>query len=537
MDFDDKFIGHQLIHREASLRDRRKRFVEKADAGEYFSKLVASSHHDSFSRLSTQWKEHSTQWKEHRRTYTRDRLNEKLQQFHCTFTGTTASSLFWHLYCYETSLQSLTQQLDAIIKSAESIKPNAATTIFCWWRRRQLKCYFRQQQVRRIAANTIFCWWRRRQLNNYFRPHKYARVIQNCLRRHFHKVRRVKTTHAATTIQVWRRYIVKRRKQIKLAAAELSHSFRDRGKPLSQQSKIGRRTRYRRKKRAEAQRHSTRSRPSRQRGLPRVRPPHNNRQQPTQPVDNKGSVLSNALHSRRELSRRGNVSGQEALHNQLELSSRGNVSGKALHNHSGSSSSSGIAVHNDSSTRRTSRRRRRRRKKCNASGLLKHGAVSVRDVFRLQLQQAAPGDRTILINLLFEVLKEAVDSLSITNTSHHHLPDELMHHPSSNQQSSHSSPSSKSDESPSLSVTVDCPSSSTHVELPTLPTQTGPPPSISSPEDLQSHSSSTLVENPSPPSTTVLVDLPLSSTTITEETSTRRKQPTTYLQALIGTTT
>ena len=499
---DDKVV--QLLHRDGYFVDRCNRFAAKANAGEYFSKLVDGPH-DSFSRLCTQWKVH-------RRTYTREILDEHLQKYHCNSSMTNMGSLIWYMKCFEESLQSLTQQLDAIIKSAESIKPNAATTIFCWWRRRQL--------------------------NNYFRPHQYARVIQNCLRRHLHKVRRVKTTHAATTIQVWRRYIVKRRKQIKLAAAELSHPFRDRVKPLSQQSKPGRRTRYRGKKRKEAQRLSKRNRLSRKRGLPRGRHPNQACQQPTQPVDNKGIVLSNALHSRRELSRRGNVSGQEALHNQSELSSRENVSGKALHNHSGSSSStSGVAVNNDSSTRRKSRRRRRRRKKCNASGLLKHGAVSVRDVFRLQLQQAAPGDRTILINLLFEVLKEAVDSISITNTSHHQLPDELMHHPSSNQQSSHSSPSSESVESPSLSVTVDCPSSSTHVELPTLPTQTEPPPSISSPEDLQSHSSSTLVENPSPPSTTVLVDLPLSSTNITEETSTRRKQPTTYLQALIGTTT
>ena len=117
---DDKVV--QLLHGDGYFVDRCNRFAAKANAGEYFPKLVDGPH-DSFSRLCTQWKVH-------RRTYTREILDEHLQKYHCNSSMTNMGSLIWYMKCFEESLQSLTQQLDAIIKSAESIKPNAATTIF-----------------------------------------------------------------------------------------------------------------------------------------------------------------------------------------------------------------------------------------------------------------------------------------------------------------------------------------------------------------------------------------------------------------------
>jgi len=575
----------QLIHRDDFFRDRGSRFMLKAKAGEFHS-----TPHEC-NKLGADADRLRAAWTAHHREFSPKQLTKLLQQYQqsvgvservstveerggslrqecqqirkslcavaakleaTTLNLNHALLLRTYMLLFEHSLNALSQQLDVLIKYAESIKPDAATTICCWWRRR--RC---------------------------FRQHRSASFIQQWLRPILHQIR-VRNYHAATSIQVWRRYIVNRRKKAKLAAAALSCAFRERGQPLPPRS---RRTRYRQKQRAEGKRRSKRYRPSRKSGQQRGRPPNSVQQQTSQSsVQRREIVLGKAHHIQCDLSSRGNSIGK-ALHLNNRVSScRGNDIGKALTDSITVSSSRGeldkpsTHRHLDptSSDENKPRRRRRRRKTRNPSGIGKRGGVSaskchtqganysppasklprkseLRDMFRLQFQQAAPDDRSLLINLMFEVLKEAVESLHHPRPSPP-VPEELIEEPSSVCSSTSdngdpsvpssssslvepssltfcSSLSSESDASSSTSV-VDSQSSSTSASHLSVANKSG----SSTPfllEVLRSPSSHKSVDTPPPSSTTLLVESQPSSSAITEEITDRRQQLN-YLQALLG---
>eukprot|EP00984_Skeletonema_dohrnii_P015979 scaffold7006_cov140-Skeletonema_dohrnii-CCMP3373.AAC.1 len=285
--------------------------------------------------------------------------------------GMPSQSIVKYMETYQQRLASLKRKLDRIIKIAESLKPRAATVIASWWRRRQLEMH--RARIHRSAF--VLQQWIRSIL---------PRVrVQSVQIQRAAAVRLVQTTYAATSIQVWRRYIVNRRKQAQLAAAALSCAFRERGQPLPPRS---RRTRYRQKQRAEGKRRSKRYRPSRKRGQQRGRPPNTVQQQTSQPsVERRENVLGKAHHIQRDLSSRGNSIGK-ALHlnNSNSVSScRGNDIGKALTDSIVSSSRGELDKpstrrHLDptSSAENKPRRRRCRRKTRNPSGFGKSGGVS-----------------------------------------------------------------------------------------------------------------------------------------------------------------
>eukprot|EP00985_Skeletonema_marinoi_P019073 scaffold10824_cov90-Skeletonema_marinoi.AAC.2 len=484
--------------------------------------------------------------------------------------GMPSQSIVKYMETYQQRLASLKRKLDRIIKIAESLKPRAATVIAIWWRRRQLDMH----RARRHRSATVLQQWIRSIL---------PRVrVQSVQIQRAAAVRLMQTTYAATSIQVWRRYIVNRRKKAQLAAAALSCAFRERGQPLPPRS---RHTRYRQKQRAEGKRRSKRYRPSRKSGQQRGRPPNSVPQQTSQSsVQRREIVLVKAHHIQRDLSSRGNSIGK-ALHLNNRVSScRGNDIGKALPDSIVSPSSRGeldkpsTHRHLDptSSDENKSRRRRRRRKTRNPSGIGKRGGVSaskchtqganysppasklprkseLRDMFRLQYKQAAPDDRSLLINLMFEVLKEEVESLHHPRPSPP-VPEELIEEPSSVCSSTYvngdppvplsssslvepssltfcSSPSSESDASSSTSV-VDSLPSSTSVSHLSVATKAGSSPPFLL-EVLRSPSSHKSVDTPPPSSTTLLVESLPSSSAITEEITDRRQQLN-YLQALLG---
>eukprot|EP00984_Skeletonema_dohrnii_P029033 scaffold19334_cov157-Skeletonema_dohrnii-CCMP3373.AAC.1 len=422
----------QLIHRNNFFRDRGNRFMLKGKAGEFHSIPHGCNKVDAGAdRLHAAWNAH-------RRKYYPKELTKLLQQYQQSLGASERVStveerggslrqecqqirkslcavaekldatlnlshellLRTYMHRFEHSLKALSEQLDVLIKCAASIKPNAATTICCWWRRR--RC---------------------------FRQHRSASSIQQWLRPILHQIR-VRNYHAAASIQIWRRFIVNSRKKATLAAAALSCAFRERGQALPPRS---RRTRYRQKQRAEGKRRSKRYRPSRKRGQQRGRPPDSVQQQ-TSPssVERRENVLGKAHHIQRDLSSRGNSIGK-ALHLNNSVSScRGNDIGKALTDSIVSGSRGELDKpstrrHLDptSSDENNPRRRRRRRKTRNPSGIGKGGGVSaskchtqganysppasqlprkseLRDMFRSQFQQAAPDDRSLLLNLMFE---------------------------------------------------------------------------------------------------------------------------------------
>eukprot|EP00984_Skeletonema_dohrnii_P014657 scaffold6174_cov152-Skeletonema_dohrnii-CCMP3373.AAC.1 len=474
-----------------------------------------------------------------------------------------------YMQLFQTSLTSLKRQLDRIVKTAESIKPCAANSIARWWRRRQLETH--RARIHRSAI--VLQQWIRSTLHR-------VRVQSEQIQRDA-AVRLQQTTHAATSIQVWRRYIFNRRKKAKLAAAALSCAFRERGQALPPRS---RRTRYRQKQRAEGKRRSKRYRPSRKRGQQRGRPPDSVQQQTTpSSVERRENVLGNAHHIQRDLSSRGNSIGKALYLNNSVSSCRGNDIGKALTDSIVSSSRGELDKpstrrHLDptSSDENKPRRRRRRRKTRNPSGFGKRGGVSaskchtqganysppasqlprkseLRDMFRSQFQQAAPDDRSLLLNLMFEVLKEAVESLHHPRPSPP-IPEELIEEPSSVCSSTSvngdppvpssssslvepssltfcSSPSSESDASSSTSV-VDSFSSSTSASHLSVANKAGSSPPFLL-EVLRKPSSHKSVDTPQPSSTTFLVESLPSSSAITEEITDRRQQLN-YLQALLG---
>mmetsp|Transcript_27134 Transcript_27134/g.46134 ORF Transcript_27134/g.46134 Transcript_27134/m.46134 type:complete len:724 (-) Transcript_27134:411-2582(-) len=481
-----------------------------------------------------------------------------------------SQSIVKYMETYQQRLASLNRKLDRIIKLAESLKPCAATAIVSWWRRRQLEMH--RARIHRSAL--VIQQWTRSTLP---RVRVHSAQMQRAA-----AVRIVHTTYAATSIQVWRRYIVNRRKKAKLAAAALSCAFRERGQPLPPRS---RRTRYRQKQRAEGKRRSKRYRPSRKRGQQRGRPPNSVQQQTSQSsVQRREIVLGKAHHIQCDLSSRGNSIGK-ALHLYNRVSScRGNDIGKALTDSITVSSSKGeldkpsTHRHLDptSSDENKPRRRRRRRKTRNPSGIGKRGGVSaskchtqganysppasqlprkskLRDMFRLQFQQAAADDRSLLINLMFEVLKEAVESLHHPRPSPP-VPEALIGAPSSVCSSTSvngdpsvpssssslvepssltfcSSLSSESDASSSTSV-VDSQSSSTSASHLSVANKSGSSPPFLL-EVLRSPSSHKSVDTPPPSSTTLLVESLPSSSAITAEITDRRQQLN-YLQALLG---
>ncbi len=433
----------------------------------------------------------------------------------------------YQLYKVTNNLKQVEEKRQAVLESA------AATTIFCWWRRNQLRCYFEKQQ----AARIIQLWNRRRMLSI-----------------------RCKALHAATTIQRWRRSLVNRRKEDKLAEAALSSPLRDRGQPLHQ---LSRRTRHRHKLRAERQCNSKRYRSKRKRGQRRGRPPN-----PTQPQQSQqqsikrrentlGIALSNngrssirgsvigSVHSNsselnkagpyvlgRDFRRRDSNGRVTVLGTALQpsgLSSRENVIGTTLQDNESSSRGNTAEIpQQDSSkshcsfttqpissltckSRRRRRRRRRRRKQPRTIHRQKDGAPTSQrhtptypssnahlsnisdfcDGIRRQLHQASPSDRNLL-KFVCQLVLQTVDNQPIEP-----------------------SPIDKI-ESISTSPTVDNPSSTTNIE---------------------SLSSINIVDSNNPKSTTTkLTELSSSANTNTEELTTRREKPFTYMQALIGTT-
>eukprot|EP00984_Skeletonema_dohrnii_P015283 scaffold6563_cov76-Skeletonema_dohrnii-CCMP3373.AAC.2 len=422
-----------------------------------------------------------------------------------------------YMQLFQTSLTSLKRQLDRIVKTAESIKPCAANSIARWWRRRQLEMH--RARIHRSAF--VLQQWIRSTLHR-------VRVQSEQIQRDA-AVRLQQTTHAATSIQVWRRYIVNRRKKAKLAAAALSCAFRERGQPLPPRS---RRTRYRQKQRAEGKRRSKRYRRSRKSGQQRGRPPDTVPQQTSQPsVERRENVLGKAHHIQRDLSSRGNSIGK-ALHLHNSVSScRGNDIGKALTDSIVPSSRGEL---DKPSTRRhldhtssdeNKPRRRRRRKFRHPSGFRKRGGVSaskchtqganysppapklpskseLRGMFRSQFQQAAPDDRSLLLNLMFEGLKEAVESLHHPRPSSP-VPEELLEEPSS----MCSSTSVNGDPPvPSSSSSLVEPSSLTFCSSPSSESDASSSTSVFLLEVLRSPSSHKSVDSPPPSSTTLLVE-------------------------------
>jgi len=360
---------------------------------------------------------------------------------------------------YQQRLASLNRKLDRIIKLAESLKPCAATAIVGWWRRRQLEMH--RSRIHRSAL--VIQQWTRSTL-----PRVRVRSAQM---QRAAAVRLVQTTFAATSIQVWRRYIVNRRKKAKLAAAALSCAFRERGQPLPPRS---RRTRYRQKQRAEGKRRSKRYRPSRKSGQQRGRPPNSVHQQTSQSsVQRREIVLGKAHHIPRELSSRGNSIGK-ALHLNNSVSScRGNDIGKALTDSIVSSS-------------------------------------------RGELEE------------LIEELSSMCSSTSVNGDPSLPSSSSSLVEPSSLTFSL--SPLSGSDASSSTSV-VDSLSSSTRVSHLSVANKSESSPPL---DVLHSPSSHKSVDTLPPSSTTFLVaSLPLSSA-ITDEITDRRQQRN-YLQALLGT--
>lgn len=427
---------------------------------------------------------------------------------------------------------------------------NAATTIFCWWRRRQLDNHFKKMKEKSTAATIIFCWWRRKLLRAYFEKHRAARIIQLWNRRCMFRIR------------CKRRSIINHRKQLKLEAAARSSAFRDRGQPLPP---INHRQRYRRNQRARRQRNSKRSRPSRKRGQPRGRPPN-----PTQPQQSQqqsikrrenelGIALSNSgrssirgsvigsVHNNssglktagpyvlgRDLRRRDSNGRVTALGTALqssELSSKESVIGKTLQgNESSSRGNTAETPQQDSSeshrsstqpisslkikSSRRRRRRRRRRKhpqtthhqKDEASPSTRHTPTypssdahlpnisDLCDGIRRQLHLASSSDRNLL-KFVCQLVLQHIDN-QITEPSS--IIDKI--------------------ESPSTSTSVNNnPSSTTNNE------------SFSSIKNVDSHT-------PKSTTTTKLTELPCSVFINTEETTTRHEKPVTYLHALIGTT-
>jgi len=483
--------------------------------------------------------------------------------------GMPSQSIVKYMESYQQRLAFLKRKLDRIIKIAESLKPRAATVIAIWWRRRQLEMH----RARRHRSATVLQQWIRSIL---------PRVrVQSVQIQRAAAVRLMQTTYAATSIQVWRRYIVNRRKKALLAAAALSCAFRERGQPLPPRS---RRTRYRQKQRAEGKRRSKRYRPSRKSGQQRGRPPNSVPQQTRQSsVQRREIVLGKAHHIQRDLSSRGNSIGKALQLNNRVSSCRGNDIGKALPDGILSSSRGELdkpSTHRHldptSSDENKSRHRRRRRKTRNPSGIGKRGGVSaskchtqganysppasklprkseLRDMFRSQYKQAAPDDRSLLINLMFEVLKEEVESLHHPRPSPL-VPEELIEEPSSVCSSTSvngdpsllssssslvepssltfcSSLSSESDASSSTSV-VDSQSSSPSASHLSVANKSGSSPPFLL-EVLRSPSSHKSVDTPPPSSTTLLVESLPSSSAITEEITDRRQQLN-YLQALLG---
>ena len=427
---------------------------------------------------------------------------------------------------------------------------NAATTIFCWWRRRQLENHFKKLKEESTAATIIFCWWRRKLLSAYFEKHRAARIIQFWNRRCMFRNR------------CKRRSIIKRRKQLKLEAAASSSALRDRGQPLPP---INHRQRYRRKQRARRQRHSKRSRPSRKRGQhERGRPPNptqpqQSQQQSIERRDNElGIALSNSgrssirgsvigsVHNNsselktagpyvlgRDLRRRdsnGRVTALGAALQSSELSSKESVIGDTLHgNESSSRGSTAETPQQDSSeshrsstqpisslkskSSRRRRRRRRRRKhprtnhhqKDEASTSKRHTPTypssdahlsnisDLCDGIRRQLHQASSSDRHLL-KFVCQLVLQTIDN----------QPTE-----------------------PSIIDKIESPSTSTSVN--NTPSSTTNNESFSSIKNVDSHT-------PKSTTTTKLTELPCSVSITTEETTTRHEKPVTYLHALIGTT-
>jgi hypothetical protein len=465
----------------------------------------------------------------------------------------------WRKYLHGLEQQKKEQrQLEQQAK--EKRRTEAATTIFCWWRRRQLDNYFKKMKEESTAATTVFCWWRRMQFQGYIEQHRAARIIQCWNRQCMFRIR-CKKSHTATTIQCWHQSIIKRRRQLKLDAAASSSALRDRGQPLPP---INHRQRYRRNQRARRQRNSKRSRPSHKRGQPRGRPPNSTQPQQSQQqsIKRRENVLGIALSNSGRSSIRGSVIG--SVHNNSsemntagpyvlgkdlrrrdsngrvtalgtalqssELNSKESVIGKTLQDNESSSrgntaekpqqdsseshrsSTQPISSLNSKPSRRRRHRRRRRKHPCTNHHQKDEASTSKRhtpthpsniahlsnisdfcDGIRRQLQQASSSDRNLL-KFVCQLVLQTIDN----------QPTE-----------------------PSIIDKIE-------------PTST--PPSVSnkpsSTINNEFFSSIKIVDSHTPKSTitTKLTELPCSVSITTEETTTRPEKPSTYLQALVGTT-
>ena len=545
------------------------------------------------------------------------------------------------LYKVTNDLKQVEEQRRAVLES------EAATVIFCWWRRRQLRCYFEKQRAARIINNeerlhTIektlvrieeviehfnlrfeasnraegfgastmnemykgLCSFSGSSPGDRFDDisdsldalqrsltlekdigsdilrleeeasslmqgmHTMYKLLDVECRIQSYVALRIqrwyyhcKASRAATTIQAWRRGVVTRRRQLKLVTAASSSPLRDRGQPLPP---INHRQRCRRKKRAQRQRNAKRHRQPRKRGQQRGRPPN-----PTQPqqsqqqsIKRRENTLGIALSNNGRSSIRGSVIG--SVHNNSSglntagpyvlgrdfrrrdsngrvtvlgtalqssgLSSRENVIGKTLQGNESSSRGNtaetpqqdGSASHRSftsqpisyltSHSRRRRRRRRRRRKQPRTIHRQKDGASTPQrhtptypssnaqlsnisdfcDGIRRQLHQASSSDRNLL-KLMCQLVLQTVDDQPIE------------------------------------------PSAIAKIESISTPTTVDSNPS--SPTNNESFSSINIVDSHTLKSTTTkLTELSCSAYINTEENTTRREKPSTYLQALIGTT-